>query len=147
MSFNLNNINLNDVHTEERPTILNAGKYDVTIQSAKYEQNSKKTGWNLVLEYKDTKSSGTIRSWTTVQHSSTEAQRIGLEHLKQALTNMGWEKENPPEADWFKGKSIGINVVDEEGSDGMIRSKVSYTYKSAASPKPEQDAHDDAIPF
>ena len=140
MSFNLTQIDLNAVQTEDRPTILSAGKYEATIASAKYDKNSKGTGWNLILEMKDQKSNGSIRSWTTVQHSNPDAQRIGLEQLKNMLVNMGWENANPPEADWFRGKAVGINVVDEKDHEGNTRSRVNYTFKVEAT-------IDDELPF
>lgn len=146
MSFNLTQIDLNAVQTEDRPTILSAGKYETTVTSAKYDKNSKGTGWNLILEMKDRNSNGSIRSWTTVQHSNPDAQRIGLEQLKGMLTNMGWDNAHPPEADWFKGKPLGINVVDEVDQDGTKRSRVNYTYPLASTPAPDT-RDDDPLPF
>lgn len=148
MNFSLSSIDLSSVNTEERPSILGAGKYTAQITSAKYDQNSKGTGWNLILEYKDTDSSGTIRSWTTVQHSNPDAQRIGLEQLKNLLVNMGWENSNPPEAAWYNGKTVGINVVDEKDHEGTVRSRVNYTFAAEPSTSAANvETLNDPIPF
>ena len=140
MDFSLNEINLDQVETDRAPSILGAGQYTATVTSAQYGQNSKGTGWNLTLEFKDSGSTGTIRSWTTVKHTNPDAQRIGLEQLKNMLVNMGWENANPPEADWFRGKAVGINVVDEKDHEGNTRSRVNYTFKVEAT-------IDDELPF
>ena len=147
MSFNLTDIDLNAVETEDRPTVLGPGKYEVNIFSAKYEKNKSGTGWNLVLEMRDQKSSGYITSWMTLTNSEyPNSQRIGLEKLKAMLTNMGWDNAHPPEADWYKGKPLGINVVDEVDKEGKKNSRVNYTYPLASTPAPDT-RDDDPLPF
>jgi len=123
--------------------ILGPGKHVVKITDAKVVSNENTKTHQLELSYEN--SDGNLRQWIILNHpTSPDAVRIGKEQLKKLLLITGHDGVSAPSPDYFRGKSVGVNVK-EEVYNNKTRTKVSYHYEA---PKPTEGAElDDAIPF
>ena len=127
--------------------ILGMGRHVVKITDAAVEKDDAKNTARLVLSYDNT--DGSIRQWIYVYHGgSPAATEVGRKQLKELLLTLGHDGKEAPAPAYFKGKTVGINVKNEE-YNGKNQAKVSYHFAPPAE-KDQASASkplDDEIPF
>lgn len=139
----LEGLDLSGVEVKERPSILGLGEHIVSITDAKVVRNDEKKTAQLELTYEN--SDGSIRNWLWVYHASKPgAQQTGLKQVKELLLTLGHDGNTMPGVEYFKGKAVGINIVNDEYM-GKVRKKVNYHY--AAPQTEDKKKLDDEIPF
>ena len=141
----LEGMDLSDVEVSTNK-ILGVGRHVVKISDAAVEKDDSKNTARLVLSYEN--SDGNIRQWIYVYHGgSPKATEVGKKQLKELLLMVGHDGQEAPNPSYLKGKTVGINVKNEEYM-GKTQSKVSYFF----TPKEKENSGtsapmDDEIPF
>ena len=126
-------INLDDVHVEERPggtrTQAPVGYHEMRISN--FEVGLSSGGHNQVV-FSFENDQYYAKWWIIYNNNGSkekaaENTRIGREDLKKACLACGWTQRNPPSTNWWLGKPCKISVKHKEGSD---RPKVVAMFKS-----------------
>lgn len=116
-------MDLSGVEVSDR-RVLGPGRHVVKITEAKVTADKNKGLHQLEVAYSN--DDGGIRNWLTLNYpSSPEATRIGLEQLKALLLCLGHEGDKTPPVEWFRGRTVGINVKSEM-YNGKEQLKVNY---------------------
>jgi len=140
----LEGMDLSDVEVSTN-RILSVGRHVVKINDATVEKDDSKDTARLVLSYEN--SDGSIRQWIYLYHGgSPKATEVGKKQLKELLLMTGHDGKEAPNPSYFKGKSVGINVKNEE-YNGKTQSKVSYFFTPKEKEASSGDIKDDEIPF
>ena len=140
----LEGMDLSDVEVKTN-RILSVGRHVVKISDAVIEKDDKKDTARLAVSYEN--SDGTIRQWIYVYHGgSPKATEVGKKQLKELLLTTGHDGQSAPNADYFKGKTVGIAVKEEE-YNGQTKTKVSYVFQPKESKEAAAKPLDDEIPF
>jgi len=140
----LEGMDLSDVEVKTN-RILSVGRHVVQISDAVVEKDDKKDTARLAISYEN--SDGSIRQWIYVYHGgSPKATEVGKKQLKELLLTTGHDGQSAPNADYFKGKTVGIAVKEEEYM-GKTQSKVSYVFQPPESKQAASKPLDDEIPF
>jgi hypothetical protein len=140
----LEGMDLSDVQVKTTQ-ILGVGRHVVKITDAAVEKDDSRNTARLVLSYENT--DGSIRQWIYVYHGgSPKATEVGKKQLKELLLTLGHDGKEAPNPGYFKGKTVGINVKNEE-YNGKTQAKVSYHFTPKEAAPAAGKPMDDEIPF
>jgi hypothetical protein len=130
MTFSFGSLNLSNVTASSGVGVLQPGRYIAVAKEAEIVQNKAKTGH--ILKVKFVSEHGVITENINVQHTSKEAERIGLEQLKALLECGGHEDpSNPGGVEKIRGLRVGLYVAQ----DGVYEGKPQFKVKGFMKPE------------